>query len=88
MRADEQEPDRRPGVVGEEADDDEAISIKPTAGKCAGSALRAVELTSADLPGLSRVTRGCSGGLCIQVILAAFLSFSTLYDSVCQVQWR
>jgi hypothetical protein len=50
MRADEQEPDTRPTVAGERANDCEAhIHIKFTGGKPGGCASKAVELTSGDL---------------------------------------
>jgi hypothetical protein len=49
MRADEQEPDRRPTVAGEEANDDEVHIHQRTGGKSGGCASKAVELTSGDL---------------------------------------
>jgi hypothetical protein len=50
IRADEQEPDMRPTVAGERANDCEAhIHIKLTGGKPDGCASKAVELTSGDL---------------------------------------
>ena len=49
MRADEQEPDTRLTVAGDEQRIAKPISIKLTVGKSGGCASKAVELTSGDL---------------------------------------
>jgi hypothetical protein len=49
QRADGQELDLRPTVLGERAYDREPTSIKGTGGKSSGCAWKAIELTSGDL---------------------------------------